>query len=210
MYSSWQAEAKQEKRPPLPRLQEERGTASPVLWPLLRVHAGATGLCPAGLCQNWSSLGLATGPVVAEHRRSWAGVSVGPLSPVCPGDARGWFYLHGTGGVVSWDQVTLGGSCHASSGHWEGQAAPACPHCQRLLVPWLSRAAAAATAPTAPHPAQMGCTGHPCSDLADLPVLCWCPAQLPDGGRYLWATPTPLPSTLVLQVTFLQDPWDPA
>lgn len=80
---------------------------------------------------------MATGPVVSEHRRSWAGVSVVPAPDpsarfAMSRDAGGWFYLcgAGAGGAVSWDQVTLGGLCHASSGHWEGQAAP-----QLALIP---------------------------------------------------------------------------
>lgn len=100
--------------------------------------------------------------------------------------------------------------CEPGSGHTErlvpcqqralGRTgcSPACPRSQWLLVAWHSRAAAAAAAP---HPAQAGCTGHPCSALADLPVPCWHtatgaskhPVQLPRGGRWWWATPTLLP-----------------
>lgn len=64
--------------------------ASPLLWLLGCVCAGATELCPAAPWQSWSSLGLATGPVVTEHGRSWAGISVVPAqtpqpSLLCPG-----------------------------------------------------------------------------------------------------------------------------
>lgn len=143
------------------------GTARPLLWLLCCVCAAATGLCPAGLWQSWSSLGLATGPVVTEHRRSWAGVSVVPAP-----DSSAWFAMsQGCQGLVLSLWCWCWWGCELGSGHigrlvprqqWalgRTGCSPACPHSQGLLVPWHSRAAATATAP---HPAQAGCTGHSC------------------------------------------------
>lgn len=149
--------------------------ASPLLRLLCHVCTAATGLHPAGPWQSWSSLGLATGIVVAEHRRSWAGVSAVPAPDpstqlAVSGDTgwvvvspwhRGWWGCEpGSGRIgrlVPCQQRALGRT----------GCLPACPHSQWISVPWHSRAAATATAP---HSAQTGCTGHPCSDL---PVLCW-------------------------------------
>lgn len=158
--------------------------ASPLLWLLGCVCAGATELCPAAPWQSWSSLGLATGPVVPEHRRGWAGISVlpapDPPSPVCCAQGCrglvlslwcwGWWGCElgsgHTGRVVPCQEWALGRT----------GCSPACPRSQWLLVPWHSRAAAAATAP---HAAQ----------TPALPLLTPCPllahsSQVPPGAQF--------------------------
>lgn len=167
--------------------------ASPLLRLLCHVCTAATGLHPAGPWQSWSSLGLATGIVVAEHRRSWAGVSAVPAPDpstqlAVSGDTgwvvvspwhRGWWGCEPGSGRI-------GRLVPCSSGHWEGQAAS-----QPALVPSGSRFPGTAELQPLPRPltlpkpdaqvtlalTSLSSAGTQLTGASRLPV------QLPDGGR---------------------------
>lgn len=181
--------------------------ASPLLRLLCRVCTGATGLCPAGPWQSWSSLGLATGTVVAEHRRSWAGVSAvpapDPSTQLAVSEDTGWVV------VSPWHRGWWG--CEPGSGrrHWEGQAAS-----QPALVPSGSRFPGTAELQPLPRPltlpkpdaqvtlalTSLSSAGTQLTGASRLPV------QLPDGGREGGSggqLPPPSLPPLSFKVTFL-------
>lgn len=152
-----------------PGCRRRGGKASLLLWLLCRSHRTVSSRTLAKLELRGLGHRARGGPAQEELDGGQRGASPRPSAQFAvSGDARGVFLCPWGWWGCELRPGHTGTMCAIpAAGTGKDRLPPARPCSQWLLVPWHSRAAAAATAP---HPAQSRCTGHPCSALA---VLCW-------------------------------------